>query len=130
LVREGAEQVLVRGRTVALPGQEAYPGLGIEPEETPRVNVFELCRCVADKERAAMLATPEELRQMIKPSMDLILQLNEWNHPDVVDDSERPSGSETFQQLARVLVTGDKSKYAPTNPSNTHWSNWPDGGTL
>lgn len=67
---------------------------------------------------------------MIKPSMDLILQLNEWNHPDVVDDSERPSGSETFQQLARVLVTGDKSKYAPTNPSNTHWSNWPDGGTL
>lgn len=48
----------------------------------------------------------------------------------VVDDDRRPSGSETFQQLAQVLVTGDIEKYVPGRPSNTHWSNWPDGGTL
>jgi hypothetical protein len=35
-----------------------------------------------------------------------ILQLEEWNHPDVVNDTARPSGSETFQQLAAILSTG------------------------
>ena len=32
--------------------------------------------------------------------------------------------------LAKVLATGDVHAYRPTSPPNTHWSNWPDGGTL
>jgi hypothetical protein len=31
--------------------------------------------------------------------------------------------------LAKVLVTGDAAHYKPTKPPNTHWSNWPGGGT-
>ena len=130
MVREGADNLTLRGQRFALPGLDAYAALGIELEESSQIRVFELCRYIADKERAAVLATPEELRKMVKPSMDLILQLDEWNHPDVVDDEKRPRGSEAFQQLARVLVTGDTSNYSPTQAPNTHWSNWPDGGTL
>jgi len=77
-----------------------------------------------------VLATPEERRISVLPEMELILQLEEWHHPNVVDDKERPSGSKTFQQLAQVLVTGDVSLYQSSQPSNTHWRNWPGAGRL
>ncbi|TGE29080.1 DUF7003 family protein [Hymenobacter metallicola] len=47
----------------------------------------------------------------------------EWN-------SSRPGSYETWQQLAKVLATGDVRHYQPTLPPNTHWSNWPESGAL
>ena len=47
-----------------------------------------------------------------------------------VEGDIRPSGHRTFQQLARVLETGDISLYKPTDKPNTQWSHWPEGGTL
>ena len=44
--------------------------------------------------------------------------------------TSRPSSYETWQQLAQVLATGDVRYYRPTLPPNTHWSNWPESGTL
>ena len=64
------------------------------------------------------------------PDLQEFLILEEWNHPNVVEVTERPSGSQTFQQLAHALVTGDASGYKPSLAPNTHWSHWPDGGTL
>jgi hypothetical protein len=103
---------------------------GIELEQPPRVQVFELCRFLADVAREQVLATPKERRVSVLPEMGQILQLEEWHHPNVVDEEERPSGSETFQQLARVLATGDVRLYQPSQPPNTHWRNWPEGGRL
>src|SRR5438128_2131662 len=80
--------------------------------------------------REQVLATPDERRVSVLPEMEQILQLEEWHHPNVVDEEERPSGSETFQPLARVLATGDVSVYQPSQPPNTHWRNWPEGGRL
>ena len=77
-----------------------------------------------------VLATPEERVARLNPEMRQILQLDEWNHPDVVDDSKRPSNSETFQQLVEVLITGDVQKYRPMLSPNTHWKHWPDGASL
>ena len=70
-----------------------------------------------------------ERRMGVLPGMKSILQLEEWHHPNVVED-DRPSGSETFRQLAQVLATGDAGLYQPSLPPNTHWRNWPDGGQL
>lgn len=42
----------------------------------------------------------------------------------------RPSSYETWQQIAKVLATGDTSFYEPTLEPNTHWSNWPESGSL
>ena len=47
----------------------------------------------------------------------------EWN-------DNRPSSYETWQQLAKVIVTGDVSLYQPTLQPNSHWSHWPDAGTM
>jgi hypothetical protein len=50
---------------------------------------FELCRFLADIAREQVLATPEERRISVLPEMEQILQLEEWHHPNVVDDQER-----------------------------------------
>jgi hypothetical protein len=130
LIAESATEVLMRGQPVPLPKLEDYRLQDISLQDDDRVHVFELCRYLADLNRDRLLATPSELRGNISPDMKQILQLDEWHHPNVADDSCRPGGSETFQQLAEVLVTGDARTYQPTALPNTHWRNWPEGGTL
>jgi hypothetical protein len=48
-----------------------------------------------------MLATAQERRVSVLPDMTQILQLEDWHHPNVVDNADRPSGSETFQPTRR-----------------------------
>jgi hypothetical protein len=129
-VTDGAEEIVVRGRALQLPFLDEYKQRGIKLEEPPRVRVFELCRFLADVARELVLATAQERRVSVLPDMTQILQLEEWHHPNVVDNADRPSGSETFQQLAQVLTTAEVATYHPSQPPNTHWRNWPDGGSL
>ena len=130
LVAEAAREVAVRDRVMRLPSAAEYAHHGIELEQAPRVQVFELCRFLADVARDEVLASPQERRVSVLPEMDQLLQLEEWRHPNVVNEEDRPSGSETFQQLARVLATGDVKLYRPSQPPNIHWRHWPDGGRL
>jgi hypothetical protein len=128
-VAEDASQVLVRGQAVPVPALDEYPRWGVVLERPPRVQVFELCRALAEMAREQVLATPGERRISVLPEMRQIMQLEEWHHPDVVVN-DRPSASDTFQQLAEVLVTGDPTSFRPARPANTHWRHWPDGGRL
>jgi hypothetical protein len=48
--------------------------------------------------------------------------LKEWGN--------RPSSYETWQQIAKVIVTGDNSNYKPTLEPNSHWKNWSEGGSM
>lgn len=45
-------------------------------------------------------------------------------------ETARPSSYETWQQIAKVLATGDTNYYQHTLGPNTHWSNWPESGSL
>lgn len=102
---------------------------GISLSQPPRVYTFELCRFLAETHRDMVLASTSERRTSVPDELDEILVLDEWCHPDIVA-TERPSESETFQLLATVLVSGDPRAYRPRSAPNTHWSRWPDGGTL
>lgn len=128
MVAEGPSPLILRGKAWNVPTYTAFSRYGVDLEEPPRIQVFELCRVLAATNREDVLATPEERKFMIPDDLKQVLQLEEWNHPDVVE--ERPPAHETFQQLANVLVTGDPASYKPTLPANTHWKNWPDGGSL
>ena len=128
-IAAGATTVIVRGEAVKLPAMEEYEQYGIGLENRPRIHVFELCRFLAGVKREHVLSTSEERRISLLPEMRQILQLEEWNHPNLVG-GELPSQSETFQQLAQVVVTGNRDAYRPSQPPNTHWKNWPDGGSL
>ena len=45
-------------------------------------------------------------------------------------NKKRPGSYETWQQLAKVIVTGDTSFYQPILEPNTHWKHWPWSGRL
>jgi hypothetical protein len=129
-IGEGAKNYVLRGRRESFPSLDEYTQRGIPLEGPPRVQIFEFCRMLADIARNSVLATEQERRLSVLPEMSQIFQLEEWHHPNVVDENDRPSGSETFQQLAKVLATGNVALYQPTLPPNTHWLNWPAGGSL
>jgi hypothetical protein len=128
-VAKNATEVMVRGQALSLPPFEEYVQHGVELEQSPCLQVFELCRLLADIAREQILATPQERRVSVVPDMIQILQVEEWHHPNVAV-GERPSESETFQQFARVLAVGDAGLYRPSRQPNTHWRNWPHGGQL
>lgn len=104
-------------------------GIGEDEMDGGPISITELVRSLVPEHRDLLLATEEELNQRLQTDVPLILRLNEWNHPNVVED-ELPSRSETFQMVADVLVSGDPTLYKPILPPNTHWRNWLESGTL
>ncbi len=129
LMSANVADFVLRGRTLKAPEASEYNNHGIELSERPRIMVFEFCRWLGANFREDTLATASERRVSLDPSLQEILVLDDWNHPDLAG-GVLASHSETFQQLARVLATGDADFYRPTTPHNTHWRNWPEGGTL
>ncbi|MEU9402192.1 hypothetical protein [Streptomyces sp. SID4985] len=94
--------------------------------DTPLIDVL---RALVPTARPLFLADDRELRARLPADLPLVLQLDAWTHPTDLGDT-LPSDHETFRQLAEVLATGDPRHYRPTTPPNTHWSAWPDAGTL
>jgi hypothetical protein len=77
-----------------------------------------------------LLADETELRRRIPADLPRILVLEEWWHRDPDRYDQLPSETATFQQLAQVLTSGDLTTYRPSRAPNTHWSNWPESGSL
>ena len=127
-VAGGVSHVVVRGQRVGLPPASAYAAHGIDLEEPPHVGVMEATRYLAAVHPDLVLATREERRTRVAPDLRELLVLDEWRHPRVPD--ELPSHVEGFRRFAEVLETGDAGRYRPTEPPNTHWRHWPEGGTL
>lgn len=111
----GAKPIRVRGENLAV-GAAAGTDL---------VDVF---RSLVPPHRELFLATDAELRRRIPADIPRVLQLDEWHQPNLFEVP--PSGSEVYIQLANVLSTGNAQQYQPTEAPNTHWSNWPESGSL
>lgn len=129
VLADGVSHVVLRGEPVPLPPLETYAAFDIELRDPPTIEVHEACRYFAATQRDRVLGTPAERRVSVPPDLTELLVLDEWHHPDLIAD-ELPSATEAFQQLALVLETGDPDRYRPTLAPNTHWRNWPEGGSL
>jgi hypothetical protein len=44
--------------------------------------------------------------------------------------TNRPSSYETWQQIAKVIITNDTTKYNPSKKPNTHWKYWKNSGSM
>ncbi len=89
------------------------------------VDVF---RALVPEHRELLLATEAELRRRIPADLPELLRLDEWHQPDAYDQA--PSASEVYRLMADVVVAADPSRYRPTEEPNTHWSRWPESGSL
>jgi hypothetical protein len=111
----GAVPIVVKGHPLAVAA----------PAGTRLEHVF---RELTPEHRGLLLADESELRRRIPADLPEVLRLDDWHQPDLFE--HRPSESETYRLLAEVLATADASRYRPKLPPNTHWSNWPDSGSL
>jgi hypothetical protein len=123
-------QVRIRGRSVPIPRDpQVFAGKGIVRKDAVFLQGQELLRVLLPEHRQELLATEKELRRAIPASLPLFTRLDEWRHPDLVNE-ELPSETETFRKLADALVAGDPNRLLMTEAPNTHWKHWPEGGTL
>ena len=117
-----------------LPPEHAEAQVKSFEEMRGRVGKFELdtwhlARGLVPEHRDLLLATEAERRKGVPSGLPLLLQVDEWDHPRLMEQ-ELPSSCESFKMLARVLAKRDPGEYRPTEPPNTHWSNWPQSGSL
>lgn len=78
--------------------------------------------------RDLLFGDDAEVRRRLPAGLPQLLQLEEWNQPDLFETP--PGQSQTYQLIAVVLESLDPGRYRPTLAPNTHWSNWPDSGSL
>ncbi|GAA2371732.1 hypothetical protein Cme02nite_63760 [Catellatospora methionotrophica] len=116
-LRGGRPPVVVRGQALDV---DAVEGERLE-------DVF---RRLVPEHRDLLLADEVELRHRLPADLPRVLVLEQWWHRDPDRFDQLPSETETFQQLAQVLTTGDVAAYQPTHAPNTHWSYWPESGSL
>jgi hypothetical protein len=129
-VNPSLDHIMIRGQRVPVDLRpQILAAKGIELIEPPKIDPPALLRSLVPEYRDLLLATPDEIAQRNPLAIPTYLVLDEWNHPDVCSE-QLPSRSETFQMLASLIETGRLDEYQPTLPHNTHWSNWPEGGTL
>jgi hypothetical protein len=123
-INKNIVDVRIRERIVpAIANVDLYRAEGIPVDLAPEITGDDFLRWLAPRYRDLLFATDEELYSRMTVRLPLILRLDEWHHPDLAR-GEKPSDTECFQQIAEVLATGDPSRYRPTEPPNTHWSNW------
>lgn len=69
--------------------------------------------------------TFEEFKKMTREQEASIEALNK-----TIWENNRPSSYETWQLIAKVIVSNDPKQYKPKLQPNTHWSNWLDSGSM
>ncbi len=125
-----AKTMILRNKEITINhSREFYLNKGIKLEEKDKIFIWEFLRGLEPEYNKEFEATEKEIRERIPADLPKVMELTEWYHPDCAD-LELPSKNETFKQIAKVLETGNPEFYKPTNKSNNHWKNWPDGGTL
>ena len=140
-----ATAVRLRGKPVKIPNtKDGFAGWVPDIHEKddvefPRPRFEDLGRFLAFEYADLCRATDDEKRVCLPADLPEIMTLDEWHHrryyhyvngPDNELMGDAPSSYETFPLIAEVLATGDSSRFRPTLPPNTHWSNWPDAGSL
>jgi hypothetical protein len=126
----GCDNFLLCGEIVPIiRDRNIYSSHNIILEDEEKINAFDFLRLLDQLYHDKLIATEKEIRERIPTDIPKILELHEWHHPNLVK-GDLPSENETFKQIAKVIETGSADFYKPTHKPNTHWMNWPEGGTL
>jgi hypothetical protein len=94
-----------------------------------RLRTWHLLRGLVPEHRELLLATEAERRRGVPADLPLLLKLDDWEHPRLLE-GELPSGSDSFKQIARVIAKRDPRLYEVSDEGNVHWRNWPNSGSL
>ena len=125
-----AQDVLVRGEVIPTSQDPAtYTLHGIDLRDPPGIHLSEAMRLISAQRPGLLLATDAELLRSLAEPIPELLRADDWSHPNLVAQ-ELPSATEAFSTLAEALESGEAERFQAGSSPNTHWSNWPEGGSL
>lgn len=108
---------------------EKYRAKGVELQFPPRITPWEMMRYHAPEYAHLFWVTRAEITDEIPLEMKAVATLYDWEHPDLAL-RENPSDKASFSLIADFILSGDKKLLEQIQNGNTHWRNWPEGGTL
>lgn len=133
LIDADVKAIQIRDQMVAFnTNPEDYEKLGIEMREfdNPQrlISYEDVLRYFNETNPDVISATEEELRQCIPKDLPKLMTIDSFHFVSIYEEDHLPSTQETYQLIAKVLVTQDPSSWQPTQAPNNHWSNWESGG--
>lgn len=133
MILSKSDTILIRDQKISIPiNEKPYTDLGITWDFDGKIYIGAILKYLAEKQPEITRASDTEISRCIPKNLNKIMTIDSW-HQDVYHQFEPnypPSQQETFQLIAKVLVTGDTKHFKPTKKTNNHWSNWPESGGL
>ncbi|WP_426582448.1 DUF7003 family protein [Mucilaginibacter sp. R-33] len=132
LVDPNANYVIVRGHKVKIEHiEKKHTHFGIKPRafDNPKrlINFEGLVRYLSETHPLIMNATEDDIKAHLPSDLPEISIIDKFHFESVYQKHILPSNQETYQLIAKVLVTGNPGFWKPKNKPNNHWSNWESG---
>ncbi len=132
LIAKDTKNVKVRDRLIPFNNNyKDYEKLGIavrEYENPCKLIAFEdFVRYLNETDPGSIEAKENDIRQHIPHDLTKIMVIDRFHFISAYDKDNLPSSQETYQLIARVLITKDSKQWKPLQAPNNHWSNWESG---
>ncbi|WP_020539250.1 DUF7003 family protein [Lewinella cohaerens] len=123
LMINGIEYELVHNR-------DRYLEANISVEDKEQIGIQDFLRLIWPRVHKKPFLKSEDLLKLTHNSLKLMIQLKDWQHPDLAND-ELPSDTHTFIEIANAFARSNFDSLEDlSNKGNTNWRNWPEGGSL
>jgi hypothetical protein len=132
LIGADIKEIKVGDRLIAFDSDwRNYEKLGIQVRDydNPKklIGFEDFVRYVNETNAAVMAATEDDIKKQLPKDLAKIMTVNEFHYMSAYDKNIPPAGRETWQLLAKVLVTQDAVQWKPNLAPNNHWHNWESG---
>ncbi|MDJ1479545.1 hypothetical protein QNI16_03555 [Cytophagaceae bacterium YF14B1] len=115
-------------------------GIKIRDYDNPdhQIDFVALTRYLDEQYPELFRASDAEIHKYLPADLPKLMTIDKWHHKtyweiydsNLYGEDTRPSTYETFQMIAKILVTKDTTLWKPTLPPNNDWQNWPEAGSL
>ena len=124
----------VKVRDVFIPFDNDYRnyekvGIDVREYDNPKklIGFGSFIRYIHETNPTLLAATELEIKQHIPMDLPKIMSIDKFHYMSRFDSNTLPSKQETYQLIAKVLVSRDTSFWKPMLKPNNHWSNWESG---
>ena len=132
LIGKNIKEIKIRDQYVSFDNDyKNYEKIGIKVREYDNseklIGFGDFIRYLHETNPALIRATEDEIRKHIPDNISKLMTIDEFYVVSAYEETNPPSQQETYQLLAKVLVTKDTSNWRPTQKPNNSWKNWESG---
>lgn len=132
LIDPNVKTIKVRDKIISFDNNHKnYEKLGIKVRnyDNPKqlIGFGDLVRYLNETNPFLISATRDDIQHHIPKDLPWLMTIDEFHFVSAYDRINPPSKQETYQLIAKILVTGNTKYWQPTEKANNHWTNWKSG---